>query len=476
MGNVPGGRLAHTPTAGSYGSDFGLMLAWSRLVAGLAKEGQTTLVVCDDPWLFRQLAVLPEVNPGKSPGLWFPGLRLFLRGLLARFAVTVRVMASSVMLSGQRRTLGQAQSAILAYGHPASTADGYDAYFGGLMGDIPALARALHTDCRAGRAKALVGDGRTGSLHAFGNPLFALALVFTRWRPGPEDLAGSYGWLVRRAAARENGGGGPAMTRWQIHCQNRWLRSAYPRVVAWPWENHAWERAFCRTARTLGVRTAGYQHAVIGPHQFNFSPASNPDGLDSLPDTIICNGPAYRSQLARLGIPESRLVIGGAFRLSAPEGGHFDAEGPVYVALSAIPGVTREMMAAVGSLAEKGWRFLIKDHPMYPFAFPETGAMKRTANTVPQQAGISAVLYATGTPGLEGLFAGVPSFRLLPRHAIALDIMPDGVAAAPVTAESLEGALKTASEPQPVSFDEIMAPVDLDLWRRTLDPPPRNDF
>ena len=44
--------------------------------------------------------------------------------------------------------------------------------------DDPGLARALHTDCPAARAKALAADGATFSLHGFGGPLFALGGLF----------------------------------------------------------------------------------------------------------------------------------------------------------------------------------------------------------------------------------------------------------------------------------------------------------
>ena len=77
----------------------------------------------------------------------------------------------------------------------------------------------------------------------------------------------------------------------------------------WPWENHPWERELCRYAKKYGIKTIGYQHAVIGPQQFNPGPASNPDGFTSIPDRIICSGPAYYKQLIRWGIPAAFLCI-----------------------------------------------------------------------------------------------------------------------------------------------------------------------
>ena len=45
------------------------MLAWARLVYNLAEDEEVTLVVCDDPWLFRHLAKINGVNATKPPML-----------------------------------------------------------------------------------------------------------------------------------------------------------------------------------------------------------------------------------------------------------------------------------------------------------------------------------------------------------------------------------------------------------------------
>ncbi len=87
-----------------------------------------------------------------------------------------------------------------------------------------------------------------------------------------------------------------------------------PGRVAWPWENFAWERGLCRAARKRGVATIGSQHTVVGPHQINYSTQANADGLASIPDLVVANGPAYKAELSAWGVPEDRLLIGGAFR------------------------------------------------------------------------------------------------------------------------------------------------------------------
>ncbi len=467
LSGTPGAELAYATTASAFGSDFGLMMAWGRLVRDVAEEARTCLVVCNDPWLFRHLAALPGVEAGKAPRLWPAAVKLKLRGMAARLRLMARLSWAAVATRRHRGTT-EGGFAILVYGHPDSTADGDDVYFGPMMREVPALKRVLHTDCRPGRAAALAADGRTVSLHAWGRPWRTPGLMFQRWRPGPEHLRGPYGWLVRRAAEIEAGGAAHAMNAWQHQCQEAWLVETRPAVVAWPWENHGWERAFCRAAGRLGVATVGYQHTVIGRHQLNYSPATNRDGEMSLPDTVVCDGPAYRDQLADWGIPARRLVIGGSLRIQRPDGVNFDPDGPCFVALSADLGIAHQQMDAVAAAAIKGFVFVVKEHPMYPLDFEETDRIRRTGSAMVDQPALAAVFYATGTSGLEALLAGLPTFRLQPEDEIAIDVLPSFISAVAVTADGLADALASSLTPPIVDWNDVLAPVDWPLWQRLL--------
>ncbi len=468
MSRAPSAELAHAFTGGAFGSDFGLMLAWARLTRQAAEAKERCLVLCDDPWLFRHLATLLGVAAGHPPALWTHRVRLRLRGFLARCKVSITAVQAALQTRKFRAHHAKGDSVLLVYGHPKSDAQGTDAYFGDLMKTLPSLKRLLHVDCNAARAKRLAADGRTASLHAWGHSLFALALPFLRWRPAPQHLRGSFGWLVRRAADQENGGGGPAMTRWQMHCQERWLEDVMPRRVAWPWENFAWERGLCRTARKRGVATIGYQHTVVGPHQINYSTATNSDGLASIPDLVVANGPAYKAELSAWGMPEDRLLIGGAFRFKRFRGNLFDPDGPVFVPLSAIPQAARQQVAAARAFAETGRAVLVKEHPMYPQDFKETPYLKRTQTSLADHKGLSAVLYCTGASGLEALLAGLPTFRLMLEDRIAIDILPAGVEATPVTRDGVVEAHNAAANPRPLHWESVLAPPDMELWRRLL--------
>lgn len=465
---TPGGDLAHAPTAAAFNSDFGQTLAWATVTEDTAKGKAIVLVVCDDPWLFRHLALLPGVRAGRPPALLRRELALGLRGFLSRLRVSARMFVAALTTRGQRKNLPKGGPVLLVYGHPKSNADGYDEYFGTMMRDIVELTRLVHTDCPPARARELSADGRTASLHAWGNPLFALSLVFTRWR-APENAAGeTLRWLVRRAVARENGAGALAMTRWQIRCQQTWLAAMSPSSVAWSWENHPWERDFVGRARVSGTYTIGSQDTDVGPHQMNMACFSNSDGPASIPDVIICNGPAYRDELADWGVPEDRLVIGGSSRITRFEGSHYDLEGPVFVALSSIPAISQEMMVAVAAARNGVRQFLVKEHPMYPFAFPESGDVRRTGKTIPESPGISAVFFGTGLSGMEGLMSGVPTFRLLPSDRIGVNTMPVSWSAIPVTVDGLAAALDAAPVAPDIDWDAVFSPVDMEVWRSHL--------
>lgn len=468
LSGEPSSILAHTPACAANASDFGQMLAWTRLVRGWAAEPDATLVVCDDPWLFRHMRQIANVDAGRPPLLWPLVIGHRIRGYVARLCAALAFAAAALRLRAQSRRIPADGCVLLVYGHPSSTAAGVDGYFGDLMQRLPGIRRMLHVDCRPARARALAADGRTNSLHAFGSPVRALLLPFARWRPARRQLDGNYRWLVRRSASREGATAQAAAIRWQLHCQERWLRRCRPAVVAWPWENHSWERDFVRTARRLGVQTVGYQHSVIGRQMLNYASMSNPDGEASVPDRVFCTGQATCDRLAAWGIDRARLAVAGALRFDRPQRPAHDPAAPAFVALPFDARVAGEMVAAIRSCAARGRRFQVKDHPMTPYDFAESEGVSRTDKSLGAHRAVSAVIYAATTVGLEAAIAGLPTLRFQPRGRIALDILPDSVHVPAADSESLCGALDRLAPPPPVDAAAVFAPVDEGLWRSAL--------
>ncbi|MFD2235477.1 hypothetical protein [Phaeospirillum tilakii] len=467
-----GAGLAHAPACVANASDLGQMLAWTQLIDQWAAERRRVLVLCRDPWLFRHFAARPGVEPvDRAPPLWPAALRLALRGLAARGRVAVRMALAAWRLRRQRRAAPTGGAHLLVYGHPASR-PGHDAYFGDLMAELPELGRLLHVDCPPRRALALAADGRTRALHAWGAPWFALArLPWARWRPDLAPVAPGLRWLVRRAAALEGGTGQAAMILWQLHCQRRWLAAVRPRRLAWPWENHSWERALVRAARARGVATVGYQHSVIGRQMFNYAAHALADPAATLPDRVLCSGAATLEQLAGWGVARSRLAIGGALRFSAPLAVVRDAAAPVFVALPFDQAVAAEMVAAARAAAAQGWRFVVRDHPMTPFAFAESPGVTRAEGGLGAQAAVAAVVYAATTVGLEAILAGLPTLRFRPAGRVSLDILPDGIAVPVCDGTGLAAALAALAPPTaPPGREAVFAAIDPAPWRTLLAP------
>lgn len=459
--------LAHAPACATNASDMGLMLAWSRLVGAWAKATGTTLVICDDPWMFRQFAGLEAVRAGRPPRLWTGEMKLALRGWAGRIRVALRAGVASLALRRGRRDWKPGDRALLVYGHPQSMASGEDAYFGPLMDEMPGLRRMLHVDCPPSRARQLAGP-RTASLHGWGNPFAALSLPFARWRPSARHPGGEFGWIVRRAAAIEGGSGQSAMIRWQQICQNKWLRHARPGVVAWPWENHAWERQFVRAARAVGTRTVGYQHATIGNREWNYAPDSNFDGLAGIPDLILANGPLGHRTLLGYGYPEDLIAIGGALRLRDFEPLPHDPDAPVFVALPFDGRVAEEMVDAIRPLGLKGKIFLVRDHPMTPLAFTESPGVSRCTTPLQAQDAVSAVIYAGTSVGLEAVLGGLPTIRFQPGDGVIVDAMPETLDVPAANSAMLETILDGIVKPAAIGVETMFSRPDMRAWRDAL--------
>jgi hypothetical protein len=468
LASEPSAHGSHAAACTPNASELGLMLAWAKIIEARAALAETTLVVCDDPWLYRHAESLAGVIGGNRPPLWRKTVQLQLRGLASRLYHGLRLAWTAFRLRHHAKNFPADARTLLVYGHPQSKADGTDAYFGTLMNEVPGLVRLLHVDAPLAQVRRLAADARNFSLHGFGCPFAALAMIATRWRPNQTQRAGRHGWLVRRQAAIEGANAQALEIRWQTHCQRIWLNRARPKLVAWPWENLNWERALVAEARARGVRTLGYQHATIGRHAANQSLAANTDGLDGLPDAILCTGAAGRDQLLAWGVPAARLEIAGAFRAPPPAAIANDPSAPVFVALPMKHAVAHEIVAALGKVTAPDIRFEVKVHPMTELDFADGANLKRTTRPMTDYPALRAVVFAASTVGLEALLAGLPTLRFMPAATVAIDILSPPADAIAVTAETLETALREAAPPPPLAGEQFFAPVDLPAWRRAL--------
>lgn len=462
----PSAAFAHTPSCAGNVSDFGLMLAWSRLAENWDQSAKRYFLACDDPWLFRHLDGLPAAEYGRGPLLWPRRLKLSVRGFLGRVKVALSALLSCLTLRQHRHNTTPGQPAIIAYGHPNSRPDGYDGYFGELPQLETKLDRLLHVDCAIPRARALSQDGRAAGIAAFGNPFVALSLIGTKWRPTRGE---NRNWLIRRAAALEGATGMAAMIKWQIHCQTNWLHTNRPPVVLWPWENHSWERALVREARSLGFKTIGYQHSVVGGAMLNYSPNANPDRLESIPDQVLCTGALWRTHLVRWGMPQERLQVAGAWRMSTSSVPAYDPNAPIFIALPFSATISGEIIDAIRNAVANGLnrKFLIKQHPMNPFGFTTDSTMERTDVPFDQQASLSGLLFAASSVGIEAYLAGIPTIRFQPSGTVAPSLSED-IPMPVATNADLCQSLKNLRLGSPGANVEIFAPITKATWQQLI--------
>jgi hypothetical protein len=460
--------LAHTPACVANASDFGQMLAWTKLITRLVQEPQKTIVICNDPWVFRHLQNLKGITAGKAPGLIRRSFGLWLRGYGARLRVTLKLAHTYFHLRRQKSLSHRGGSVLCVYGHPNSFANGQDGYFGDLLIQFPSLTRILHVDCKLSRVQELCATSQTTSLHAWGSLRDLVSLPFAKWRLGSENPPGDNNWLVRRAVALEGGSGQASMIEWQKRCQARWLKNCQPKAIAWPWENHSWERELVREARQQGVHSIGYQHSVIGQQMLNYSPGSNPDGLHSLPEKILCTGQTMVDQLKNWGVPDSRISVGGAFRFNARRKNNWDPKGPVYMALPFDLATSAEMVSAARSIVEDGFSFNIKPHPMTPFQFSNSPGITATKEQFYEHEKVSTVVYAASAVGLESLLANLPTLRFRPTNRISLNILPIGLDPPSAGVAQLKEQLIKITRPIKISREPIFSSVNMRIWHKEL--------
>lgn len=439
-------ELSHTPSAATNASDFLSMLAWTAVVQDLAAKPDSILVLCSDPWLYRHLRRLPGVFAARPPAVWMVELSLAIRGILARARYVLSALYGWAI--SDRPQQSGSGTWVMSYPHPGQTPD-YDPYFADLPSRL-GLHRILHVDGKASAGLL--------SLNAWGRPWWLPSLLFARWRPSSfwRD-----NWLVRRAAALDGSTAQSAAISWQIWCQRRWLADVRPTVVVWPWENHGWERTLVVQARRMGTRSIGYQHTCIGKTEFNHHAAIG----TVFPDKILCCGPVARDHLLGWGHEPSRLLVAGALRYPATTGPAYDPQAPIFIALPGDRNIAHQMVVAAQTLARP---VLIRPHPVYDVAVPETEFIRRAVTPLSAQPSVSVVVYAATTLGLEAVIAGLPTIRFIPAGCIALDILPNNISVPAATADGLAKAVRNAVPPPAVNRTDLFAPVDLDVWRIAL--------
>ena len=108
---------------------------------------------------------------------------------------------------------------------------------------------------------------------------------------------------------------------------------------------------------------------------------------------------------------------------------------------------------------------------MYPFDRSDSATRgdgaSMTWTNVPlrDQPALSAVLYSTGTSGLEALLAGIPTVRLLLDDRLAIDVLPRGVAVQTATVDTVAEVFAAGLSRPDLAWESVLSPVDDAMWR-----------
>ena len=184
-----------------------------------------------------------------------------------------------------------------------------------------------------------------------------------------------------------------------------------------------------------------------------------------LPDAIVCTGaaPLFADRLR----PRRTAIVGGSLRAVVFQPLRRDAQA-VFLDFQHRT-IAREMVAVAEALAAKGWPVQVRRHPMMPPGEVPVPARLLTDRPLTQQDGLSAVVYAMSSIGLEATGGGLPVVRFRSESMFAqIAVLPDGRDVPATNAAGLEPVLKNLAAAAPFDAGRYFAVPDLAFWDRLV--------
>jgi GT2 family glycosyltransferase len=289
-----------------------------------------------------------------------------------------------------------------------------DAYFGTLAGWLGA-ERTLTIHLAAGGKVGADETARRAPLEAYASA----ADVFAAWDEGrraalsPLPADPEHAALAAQLARAEVASGEAFMHAFLRRAFARMLARAQPRVLVFPFENRAWERALMREARAAGVeRIVGYQHASITPRHLAFE--ETPGTAPPRPDRVITVG-AVTARWLQERAPDLRgkIVEGASLRRGAAALEPPMADG-LLVAISSSRGEALALMQMLHQAAHRlHLPIVFRSHPTIPaddlfagFTWPAHVRLSKGTSLAADLEGASIVAYSSSTVALEGMLSG----------------------------------------------------------------------
>ena len=175
-----------------------------------------------------------------------------------------------------------------------------------------------------------------------------------------------------------------------------------------------------------------------------------------LPDAIVCTGaaPLFADRLR----PRRTAIVGGSLRAVVFQPLRRDAQA-VFLDFQHRT-IAREMVAVAEALAAKGWPVQVRRHPMMPPGEVPVPARLLTDRPLTQQDGLSAVVYAMSSIGLEATGGGLPVVRFRSESMFAqIAVLPDGRDVPATNAAGLEPVLKNLAAAAPFDAGRYFAVI-----------------
>lgn len=273
-------------------------------------------------------------------------------------------------------------------------------------------------------------------------------------------------------------------------CAGKRVSLRFPiKTFIYIFENHIWEKMFCRAFRCYSPETTlvGYAHAIVNTMYTCYSVSGYEKHLLPLPDIIAVNGIRAKNVLEHSGFIGKKIEIIGALRYQSLEKKKISKkeykEKTVLVALSA--GIndslelTHKVLSALGD--HEGIIVDLKFHPTLPFSIISKYIRSIPGNVRIREDPIEKLLlnsdvliYAESTVCVEALAMGVPVVNVRSDHRIdmnifeGIDVVPS-VSTVPEIIEAInyvtsDKILEQLNSIQ-IIVDDIFAPLDADFLK-----------
>jgi glycosyltransferase involved in cell wall biosynthesis len=249
------------------------------------------------------------------------------------------------------------------------------------------------------------------------------------------------------------------------------------KTFTYTFENHIWEKMFCRAFRNFspGTILVGYAHSIVNFMYTCYTASGYEQNLLPLPDVIAVNGIRGKNVLEQSGFMGKKIVVVGALRYQHLKKIKFSEkrheEKTVLVALSA--GIddslelTYNILCALGN--REGIIIDIKCHPILPFKIISPYIRSLPENVRIREEPIEnlltnsdVLLYSESTVCLEALAMGVPIVNIRSNHRINVNIL-EGIEVVPSVSapEEIQEAIKFVTSGEALEqFDNLQVIVD----------------